>query len=156
MRHLVEPQPPCPQPQLPSSSTYSHPVGGGQDGIKMLTIPHPLDSFSMQPRISSTWGSKLAIPSQVVGPDKGIRRGVVLSQGSRNGPDPEGLEKGQGDGGERGMGVGGGQEEGRCGLGVRFVTCSKNSSMKGNSVHMDHFFLIIAVFRLERQRKAGL
>ena len=99
----------------------------------------------------------MAIPSQVVGPDKGIRGGGVLSQGSGKWARPRGVGKRPRGwrSRERDGGVGG-QEEGRCGLGVRFCYLFKELIHEVVSVHMDHFFLIIAVFRLEGKERQGL
>lgn len=64
-------------PQTPATR-QQHLLSSGLGAARMalccfFTCSTSSDSFSMQPRISSTWGSKSAIPSQVVGPDKGIQ-----------------------------------------------------------------------------------
>lgn len=81
----------------------------------------------------------------------------MLSQGSGKwarprgvGKRPRGWRNRERDGGA------GGQEEGSCGLGVRFCYLFKELIHEVVSVHMDHFFLIIAVFRLGGKKRQGL
>ena len=84
-----EPRPPTPLPYLsnpiPLTATQKqHSLSSGLGAARMalccfFTCSTSSDSFSMQPRISSTWSSKSAIPSQVAEPGRGPRG---LSQGS--------------------------------------------------------------------------
>lgn len=144
-----------PSPVIQQQHSLSSGLGAARMALCcFFTCSTSSDSFSMQPRISSTWGSKSTIPSQVIGQTRDPG-GSVRVQG--NGPDSEGLVKGQG-----GVGVESGETGKRkllargqvWGLGHwKLSYLFKELIHKVVPIHMDHLLLIITVFRLRRKER---